>query len=223
MTGARVSTAAALVSTHHNYDRLFSIYVPIGLGILAFIALGMPVVALIFRRRPPERAARWHEQHMLEGTYAVLLVAVVAFLLWKTFGVEHQVDTVANQEKGGVTIKVVASRWEWSFYYPRYHITVRSGWTGDQAFVVPVNQPIHFYLTSVDVIHSFWIPALDYKHDNFPGATQEVTLTFTNPGTFPGQCAEFCGFGHSEMVFDARAVSSARFAAWAASGGRAPA
>jgi cytochrome c oxidase subunit 2 len=214
---------AGLVSTHHDYDRLFSIYVPIGLGILAFIALGMPVVALLYRRRPPERAARWHDAHLVEGTYAIVLAAVVGFLLWKTFTVEHQVDVAANHEKGGVRINVVASRWEWSLSYPAYGITVHSGQTGEGTFVVPVNQPIHFYLTSVDVIHAFWIPGLDYKHDNFPGSTQEVTLTFTSPGTFAGQCAEFCGFGHSEMVFNARAVSGARFAAWAASGGRAPA
>lgn len=213
----------ALVSTHSTYDGLFSIYVPIGLGILVFIAIGMPIVALIYRRRPSDRAARWHEQHLVEGTYAVVLAAVVAFLLWKTFGAEYQLDTVANQERGGVTIRVVASRWQWEFTYPKYHITVRSGLRGVGTFLVPLNRPIHFYLTSADVIHAFWIPGLDYKHDNFPGTTQEVTLTFTSPGVLAGQCAEFCGWGHSEMVFNARAVSGARFAAWAASGGRSPA
>jgi cytochrome c oxidase subunit II len=220
---AGFTAIAALVSTHGQYDHLFSIYVPIGLGILAFIALGMPIVALIYRRRPPEKAARWHEQHLLEGTYAVILAAVVGFLLWKTFDAEHKVDVVANQERGGVTINVVASRWEWTFSYPRYHLTLHSGDTGDASFVVPVNQPVHFHLSSQDVIHAFWIPALDYKHDTFPGTTQEITLTFTSAGTFPGACAEFCGYGHSEMVFNARAVSGARFAARAANGGRGPA
>ena len=210
----------ALVSTHGQYDHLFSIYVPIGLGVLALIVVGMSAAALVYRRRPPERAARWHEAHLLEGTYAIILAGVVAFLLWETFTAEHKVDVVANHEKGGITIDVVASRWEWTFRYPRYHITLRMGATGGGNSVVPVNQPIHFRLSSVDVIHAFWIPALDYKHDNIPGSTQEVTLTFTRPGTFPGQCAEFCGYAHSEMVFNARAVSGARFAAWAASGGR---
>ena len=220
---AGLTALAALVSTHSEYDHLFSIYVPIGLGILAVIALGMPLVALVYRRRPRDRAARWHEQHLVEGTYAVILAVVVGFLLWKTFTAEHRIDVAANQERGGVTIDVVASRWEWRFYYPKYHLTVYSGETGDNTFVVPSNQPIHFYLTSVDVIHAFWIPALDYKHDAFAGNRQEVTLTFTGSGTYPGQCAEFCGYGHSEMVFNARAVSPARFAAWTSSGGRAPA
>ena len=216
-------TIGSLVSTHAEYDHLFSIYVPIALGVLTVIVVAMSAAVLIYRRRPRERAARWHEAHLVEGTYAVILAGVVAFLLWETFTVEHRVDTVANHERGGVTIDVTASRWEWSFYYPKYHVRVHSGYSGSGTFVVPVNQPIHFRLSSVDVIHAFWIPALDYKHDNFPGATQEVTLTFTGPGRFTGQCAEYCGFGHSEMVFNARAVSGARFAAWAASGGRGPA
>jgi cytochrome c oxidase subunit 2 len=192
-------------------------------GILIAIVILMLGSALWFRRRPPERAARWHEAHLVEGTYAVVLAGVVAFLLFETFTAEHRIDVVANQERGGVTIDVVASRWDWSFRYPAYGITIRSGLSGDHTFVVPTNEPIHFYLSSVDVIHSFWIPALRYKHDNFPDSDQEVTLTFTSPGTFPGQCAEYCGFGHSEMLFNARAVSPSRFSAWASSGGRSPA
>ncbi|MFL5822877.1 MAG: cytochrome c oxidase subunit II [Solirubrobacteraceae bacterium] len=215
--------SAALVSTRSEYDHLFSIYVPIALGVMAVIVIVMFGVALIYRRRPPDRAARWHEQHLVEGTYAVILAGVVAFLLWETFTAEHRVDVVANHERGGVTIDVRASRWEWTFYYPRYRITVHSGYSGPGTFVVPVDQPVHLRLSSVDVIHAFWIPALRYKHDNIPGSTQEVTLTFASPGAFLGQCAEYCGYAHSEMTFNARAVSGARFAAWAAAhagGGR---
>lgn len=220
MTGARALAATGLVSTRQQYEHLFDIYVPIALGVFVVIALVALGAVLGYRRRPPEKAARWHEHHPVEATYAVILAGVVAFLLWETFTAEHKVDVVANTERGGVTIDVVAARWEWSFYYPQYHLTVRSGTTGLNTFWVPTNEPIHFYLSSVDVIHAFWIPELRYKHDNFPGRTQEVTLTFTNPGLFGGQCAVFCGLNHSEMVFNARAVGPARFASWAASRGR---
>jgi cytochrome c oxidase subunit 2 len=74
----------------------------------------------------------------------------------------------------------------------------------------------------VDVIHSFWIPALRYKHDAIPGSVQVTTLTFGR-GVFPGQCAEFCGLRHADMIFVAHAVSPVAFAAWAQSKGRAPA
>src|SRR5436305_415996 len=106
---------AALVSTRHEYDHLFGIYVPIALGVIGVITLLTVFAVLMYRRRPPERAARWHEHHPIETTYAIVLAGIVAFLLWETFTTEHRIDTVANRERGGVTIDVTASRWEWTF------------------------------------------------------------------------------------------------------------
>jgi cytochrome c oxidase subunit II len=208
-----------LIDTRTEYDHLFSIYVPIAIGVFLLIVVLVVAAVLIYRRRPPDRAARWHEHNPLEGTYAVLLACVAAFLLYLTFTTEHKVDTVANQQRPAVVIDVVASKWEWTFNYPAYGITLRSGTVGRQPLLVPAGEAVRFRLTSLDVIHSFWIPALRYKHDAIPGSTQIATLVF-RPGVFPGQCAEFCGLRHSDMIFTAHAVSPAAFAAWARSGRR---
>jgi cytochrome c oxidase subunit II len=212
-------TVAGLVSTRHEYDHLASIYLPIAIGVFVLITLVVFGAVLIFRRRPPDRAARWHEHNPIEGTYAVLLACTAAFLLYLTFGAEHQTDTVANRQRPAVVIDVVASKWEWTFTYPAYGFSVRSGTVGRQPLVVPADQPVRFNLTSLDVIHSFWIPALRFKHDAFSGSTQVITLSFGR-GTFTGQCAEFCGLRHSDMVFTTYAVSPGAFAAWARSKGR---
>jgi len=210
-----------LVSTRSEYDHLFSIYVPIAIGVFSLIVVVMVVVVLIFRRRPPELAARWHENNPVEGTYAVLLACVAAFLLYLTFTAEHRVDTVANRERPAVVVNVRASKWEWTFTYPAYGFSLRSGTVGSQPLVVPAGEAVRFNLTSLDVIHSFWIPALRYKHDAIPGSVQVITLTFTR-GVFPGQCAEFCGLRHADMIFVAHAVSPATFTAWARTRGRGP-
>jgi cytochrome c oxidase subunit 2 len=215
-------TALALVSTRREYDHLFSIYVPIGLGVFAVIGAAMVLAVLVYRRRPPEKAARWHENNALEGTYAMILALTAAFLLYLTFTAEHKVDTVANREPPAVTVDVTGAKWEWTFRYPGYGFSVHSGTVGDQPVVVPANEAIRFNLTSVDVIHSFWVPALRYKHDLIPGSVQVTTLTFTRSGTFAGQCAEFCGLRHADMIFTVHAVSAAEFTAWARSGGRGP-
>ena len=212
---------AGLVSTRTEYDHLFSIYVPIAIGVFVAIFVVVLVAVLIFRRRPPERAARWHEHNPIEGTYAVLLACVAAFLLYLTFTAEHKVDTVANRQRPAVVIDVTGSKWEWTFTYPAYRFSVRSGTVGRQPLVVPAGTPVRFRLTSTDVIHSFWIPALRYKHDAIPGSVQIATLSF-RPGVFPGQCAEFCGLRHSYMIFTAHAVSPAAFVSWARSRGRVP-
>ncbi len=98
--------APALISTRQQYDHLFHIYLPIAIGVFGLIVVVTLIVVLIYRRRPRERAARWHEHNPLEGTYAVLLACTAAFLLYLTFGAEHKVDTVANQERPAVVIDV---------------------------------------------------------------------------------------------------------------------
>jgi cytochrome c oxidase subunit 2 len=213
--------APAVVSTRHEYDHLFSIYVPIAIGVFAVIVLAVVIAVVAFARRPPERAARWSEKNAVEGSYALLLACVAAFLLYLTFSAEHKVDTVANRQHRALVLDVTGSKWEWTLSYPAYGFSVRSGTVGRQPFVVPAGEAVRVNLTSADVIHAFWIPALRYKHDAIPGSTQVTTLTFSE-GVFPAQCAEFCGLRHSDMVFTVHAVSPAAFAAWARSKGTAP-
>jgi cytochrome c oxidase subunit II len=211
----------ALVSTRQQYDHLFAIYVPIALGVFAVILLAVVLAVVIFRRRPPERAARWYENNPLEGSYALLLACAAAFLLYLTFGAEHQVDTLANQQKPGAVIDVNAAKWEWTFTYRGYGFSTRSGTVGRQPLVVPAGVPVRIELTSSDVIHAFWIPAIRYKHDAIAGSTQVSTLAFPR-GVFEGHCAVFCGLRHADMIFDVHAVSPAAYTAWVRRHGQGP-
>jgi len=212
--------APALVDTRHQYDRVFAIYVPIAAGVFVVVVLAIAVVVLRYRRRSPEQAGRWYENDRLEGAYVLLLGCVVAFLLYVSLSAEHQVDTVSAREHPSLTIDVTGAKWEWQFYYPAYRINLHSGTVGRQPLVVPTNETIRFNLTSADVIHAFWVPELRFKRDLTPGSTQQVNLVFTHAGAFPGQCAEFCGLRHSDMVLSVHAVGAAQFRAWAAKGGR---
>jgi cytochrome c oxidase subunit 2 len=214
--GVRVSLLS-LVLTRTEYKRVFDIYVPIALGVFAVVCTAILWAVLRYRRRPIERAARWHENNPLEATYAVVLLGVVAFLLYVTYGAEHRVDTVAAEERPQLVVNVIGAKWEWHFNYPAYGINRYSGTVGHETLVVPTNEAIRFRLTSLDVIHEFWVPELRYKHDLIPGFPQDITLTFSHRGRFPGQCAEFCGLYHARMIFTVDAVSPAEFTAWARS------
>jgi cytochrome c oxidase subunit 2 len=204
----------ALISTRHEYDALFSVYVPIAAGVFVVMVVAILVAVLRYRRRPVAAAARWSESNRLEAGYALLLTVTVAFLLYLTFAAEHRVDTVSARERPSLVVDVTGAKWEWQFSYPAYGIVEHSGTVGRQPLVVPVGEAIRFNLASQDVIHSFWVPELRFKRDLIPGATESVTLTFTRAGTFPGQCAEFCGLRHPEMVFTVRALRSSAFASW---------
>lgn len=208
------SLPPALVSTRRVFNYLASIYLPIAIGVFCLFALLMIGFAVRGRfRAVPSRSS---ENNPLEGSYAVLLVCVVAFLLYLTLTREHQVDSVANHERPSLVVDVTAAKWEWEFRYPAQRITAHSGFVGDQPLVVPADRAIRFNLASQDVIHSLWIPELEFKRDLIRGAIEHVTLTFTQVGTFAGQCAEFCGLHHPEMTFHVRVMPPAQFAAWAA-------
>jgi cytochrome c oxidase subunit II len=217
-----MSETGVLVKTSQQYAHVFGIYVPIAIGVFGLIFLLTIGAVLVYRRRPPSQAARWHEHNPLEAGYAVLLACVVAFLLYVTFTAEHQVDAVARGEHPVLTVNVYGSRWEWHFQYPGYGIDRYSGTVGREQLVVPAREPVAYRLISLDVIHQFWVPELKYKHDLIPGAAPVEILTFARPGDFQGHCGELCGLYHTRMVFSVRALPPAQFQAWLAANRSSP-
>lgn len=188
---------------------------PIGLGVIALFGLATLLAVAVYRRNPPERVARFISNDRLEGGYALLLVATIASLLYVTFGAERRVDTVAARETPQLVVNVTAAKWEWHFNYPSYGIDRYSGAAGDEPLVVPAGEAIRFRLTSADVIHALWIPSLSYKHDAVPGSVQSFTLSFGHPGSYAGECAEFCGLRHANMLFTTHVLQPGEFRAWA--------
>jgi len=69
-------------------------------------------------------------------------------------------------------------------------------------------------INSDDVIHSFWVPAFGIKQDAVPGRTTQIYVTATVAGTYPGLCAELCGFGHTDMRFTTVVSDRAALEAW---------
>jgi cytochrome c oxidase subunit 2 len=82
--------------------------------------------------------------------------------------------------------------------------------------VVPVGMTITLDITSVDVAHSWWIPALGGKADAIPGYVNHTWFRLERSGSFRGQCAELCGRNHANMIARVRAVTPAQFEQWIA-------
>ena len=69
-------------------------------------------------------------------------------------------------------------------------------------------------LKSNDVIHSFWIPAINGKLDAVPGRTHTLIMTADKPGIYQGQCTEYCGLSHGVMRMELKALPPAEFDKW---------
>ena len=86
----------------------------------------------------------------------------------------------------------------------------------DNPLVLPVGTKIRFVITSDDVIHAWWVPALGWKQDAIPGIVNEAWTEISRPGVYRGQCAELCGKDHGFMPIVVKAVPRAEFRDWLA-------
>ena len=126
------------------------------------------------------------------------------------------------------TVVVVGNQWWWEFRYYfsdqvdladlRVHGDAKTLPPADIVtsgqMVIPTGQEIELIVTSRDVIHSFWIPALNGKRDAVPNKFSPWKIEASDPGFYFGQCTEFCGLSHSRMRMQAVALSPADFQAW---------
>lgn len=114
-----------------------------------------------------------------------------------------------------VAIDVTSERFAYRARYPERGVELRD------EVRIPAGQPVLLRLHSADVIHSFWVPRLGMKMDMVPGQTNEVWIEASQPGTYAGQCAEYCGIGHTDMRLVVIALEPADFEAWLAGAARA--
>jgi cytochrome c oxidase subunit 2 len=167
---------------------------------------------LRYRKRTDEPAPQTVGGGRSLGVFFVIPAVIVAILF--PFG-EQTLMRIQQKEPPQVQIRVEGFQWEWTFLYLQEGIFV-SGKTlvKPAEMVLPVDEPVEITLTSRDVIHSFFVPDLLFKRDAIPGRTSTFEFTPTELGTYPAQCAEFCGLWHSKMTFDVRVVSSLDYQAW---------
>lgn len=132
------------------------------------------------------------------------------------------IGTAAGDERAGrafgrsdrIRVHVSGKQWWWEVKYELPG--------GDTSVVlanelrIPVGRPVEILLSTTDVIHSFWVPALAGKVDMIPGRTTRLLVQTEQARTFRGQCAEYCGAQHALMAFFVIAEPLGQFEAWLA-------
>ena len=171
--------------------------------------LGLLVLAFVRRHRDDVSDGD-------RGPYMVIVgggLAAPIVLLAILFGFVIHVMAATSAPTPGttrLTVDVIGHQWFWEVRYP--------GTTAVTAneIHIPANTAVDVRATTVDVIHSFWVPRLNRKIDMIPGRVNQVELDAPDPGVYRGQCSEFCGVGHAEMAFDVIVQPPSAFRAWLA-------
>ncbi|HEY4096745.1 MAG TPA: cytochrome c oxidase subunit II [Baekduia sp.] len=208
--------------TRSAFSGLFDLYVPIAGGVFAVVVLALVVILVRDRAGTGRVASRRSSAPRLELGYAVALGLIAAFLVWRSFDAVHRVDGVTAHAApapgagpAGLTVGLVAAKWNWRFVYPGGVVEQGDGPDHLPVLVVPAGQPVRFRLTSLDVVHSFWIPAARFKYDAIPGRANVFDLLFRKGIDYrDDRCSEFCGQYHEQMRFTVSVRTPSAFRAW---------
>src|SRR5690606_33651782 len=205
------------------------------------VAIGIVVFAVMIytmvkhRRSRGHQAAQFHHNTKLEVVWTAIPVLIL--LIMAVPAAETLVELEYNQNPD-LTVVVTGYQWRWHYDYPDHDISFSSSLDArsnqarrkrsgidpyqvenyllevDNTLVVPRGAKVRVLITSKDVIHAWWVPALAIKKDAIPGFMNAVWFRAEESGTYRGQCAELCGMDHAYMPVVVEVVEPEAFAAW---------
>jgi cytochrome c oxidase subunit 2 len=197
---------------YNLFTPVFFISVVVGVLVLGAVV----VFALRFRYRPGknENPKQIHGSTPLEIGWTIVPALILAVVAVPTI---ITIFDLSKEPTGDVVnVTAVGKQWWWEFKYPEQDIVTAN------ELVIPAGRPVRVNLTACDeslpnkcnVIHSFWVPELNGKRDVVPGRKSFTTIEADKPGTYLGQCAEYCGLSHANMRFRVIAKEPQEFDRW---------
>jgi cytochrome c oxidase subunit 2 len=208
---ALADTATPEAPASPETDVMADVYFAIlGVTITIFVLVGgwLLYSAIRFRERPGDPDVdppQIHGSTRLELGWTIVPLVILIGLAGYTIS---NMGDVSDQPEADITVDVTAFQFGWEFEYSDGTKPSEEANT----LVVPVGKTVVLELTSRDVIHDWWVPELAQKVDVMPGRTTETWFTADHTGSFQGQCAEFCGSGHSIMLITVKVVSDEEYA-----------
>lgn len=203
------------------------------IGVLVFTAMFTSIV--VHRKSKGFEAAKFTHSTPAELAWTAIPVLILVAMAIPATSVLIDMEDTGGAE---INVKVTGYQWLWKYDYIEDDVTfysaldresnrIRQIGSGidprsienylldvDNRLVLPVDTRIRFLLTSDDVIHSWWLPALGWKRDAVPGMINEAWTIIEEEGVYRGQCAELCGKDHGFMPIVVEAVSKEAFREW---------
>ncbi|MFT5720591.1 MAG: cytochrome c oxidase subunit 2 [Motiliproteus sp.] len=205
-------------------------YICVGIAVVVF---GVMLWSIIYHRK--SRGAKAHHFH--ESTTVEILWTLIPFviLIAMAFPASKTLMTMYDTRDSELTVQITGYQWKWRYQYVGEEVDFFSVLTTpseqisnqqpkgenyllevDNPLVLPANRKVRFLMTSNDVIHSWWLPALAVKKDAIPGFINEAWAEPQLPGIYRGQCAELCGKDHGFMPIVVKVLPEAEFDLWLA-------
>lgn len=191
----------------------------IGITALIFVVVaGLIVFTIVrFRRRghdiDREEPAQIYGSNQIEVAWTVIPILIVFVLIGISARVIAAVQN-ASPPKTALHVTLIGHQWWWEVVYPDFRVRTAN------EIHVPASadgkNATYLTLQSMDVIHSFWVPQLSGKTDLIPNRNNYMWIDPRQPGVYIGNCAEYCGTQHANMLLRVVAQTPADFQEWAA-------
>ena len=187
------------------------------ISIAVVVVVGLLLAGAIWRRpgeawTPGARTAIKSHDGGLNWLWIGVGISTLVLLFSIVWTVKVLADIQMPGRKPAITIEVTGRQWWWRVRY----VSDDSGsqFVTANEIHIPVGAPIRLKVIGGDVIHSFWVPQLGGKMDAIPGQINETWIEASTPGTYRGQCSEYCGVQHAHMSFLVVAQSAKDFRKW---------
>jgi len=187
-------------------------------GAIFLVVAGLLAYSIVrFRRRPGDEVReppQVYGSNQIELAWTVIPILIVFVLILATARTIYDVQG-AIPPADALNATVVGHQWWWEIRYPKLGIVTAN------ELHVPVSEtskrrPTFLKLESADVAHSFWVPQLAGKTDVIPNRRNLMWIEPTEPGTYVGNCAEYCGLQHARMLLRVVAHAPNDFQNWVA-------
>jgi cytochrome c oxidase subunit II len=218
----------------NQIDSLYKIVLYIAAFVFVVVESALAYSLYKFRAKKNKVAAQIHGNTRLEIGWTVAAALILVVLTVVTFIKLPSIINPPNSDADGLvlsaslnqptppngqklTICVQGRQFVWRYFYGAG--CEKSGFKLPYSYeemVVPVHTTVVLSITSTDVIHSWWVPAMGGKVDAVPGYTTYTWFKALHTGTFRGQCAQLCGTGHASMIAQIKVVSPADYQQWLA-------
>jgi len=220
-------------SMKHYQLHMTILWVCVVIGVVVFSAMFVSIVL--------HRKSRGHEpaqfSHSTKAEIAWTVVPVLILVVMAVPATKALVNMEVAPETE-MTVKITGFQWRWKYEYVEDEVSfisslhpdsnaarrLQSGTNPatidnyllevDRPLVLPAETKVKFLITSDDVIHSWWVPALGWKRDAIPGFINEAWTEILQPGTYRGQCAELCGKDHGFMPIVLNVLPRAEYSQW---------
>ena len=195
-------TSSTLTGT---VDNIFLFFLVVSVFFLVLITGLMIYFAVKYRRSKHPVAVQIEGSVVLEVIWTVVPIILVIPMFWFGFSGFRALRDVPED---AMVVQVTGRMWDWSFRY-------ENGKESDKLYV-PVHQAVKLVLHSVDVNHSFYVPAFRVKEDVIPGRENYLWFKPRSTGSANVFCAEYCGQSHSYMMTEVVVMEDEAFRVWLA-------